>query len=223
MLLAEAAGEFGRVTGLDLSPQLLAHAVRYVTEAGLAERIAFKEGDVNELPFDDNSFDWAWSMDCIVYLPQDPLPALQELARVVKPGGRVAILAWSSECLLPGYPRLEARLKATAVGLAPFRQALDPQLHFMRSLGWLHVAGLNEIVGRTFAGDISAPLKDGLREGAEAILQMRWPGVEAELSAEDRREYQRLCRPESADYILRRPDYYGFFTYTMFTGLVGNG
>jgi len=63
-------------------------------------------------------------------------------------------------------------------------------------------------------------LSDDLRQGVEAILQMRWPGAEAELSPEDWAAYRRLCQPESADYILNQPDYYAFFTYSMFSGLV---
>jgi demethylmenaquinone methyltransferase/2-methoxy-6-polyprenyl-1,4-benzoquinol methylase len=49
---------------------------------------------------------------------------------------------------------------------------------------------------------------------------MRWPGVEAGFSKEDWAEYQRLCMPESPEYILNQPDYYAFFTYSMFSGLV---
>jgi demethylmenaquinone methyltransferase/2-methoxy-6-polyprenyl-1,4-benzoquinol methylase len=47
---------------------------------------------------------------------------------------------------------------------------------------------------------------------------MRWPGVEPELAAEDLAEFQRLCRPISDDFILDHPDYYAFFTYSMFHG-----
>jgi len=111
------------------------YAKRNVAEAGLTEQFSFKEGDVNELPFDDNVFDWAWSMDCVGYLPLDPAPMLQELARVVRPGGRVAILAWSSEQLLPGYPQLEGRLKATSMGIAPFVKGMKPALHFLCAPG----------------------------------------------------------------------------------------
>lgn len=218
ILLAEKVGRAGHVTGMDLSPELLAYAKRNAAEAGLAGQVSFKEGDVNELPFEDNSFDWAWSMDCIGYLPLDPAPMLQELARVVKPDGRVAILAWSSEQLLPGYPVLEARLKATTMGIAPFVMGKDPEHHFLRALGWFRTAGFEELESVTFAGGAYAPLSDDLRNGIEAILQMRWPGAEAELSPEDWLEYKRLCLPESADYILDLPDYYAFFTYSMFTG-----
>jgi demethylmenaquinone methyltransferase/2-methoxy-6-polyprenyl-1,4-benzoquinol methylase len=108
-LLAREVGPKGHVTGLDISAEMLEYGREMVKAAGLSERISFKEGDVHKLPFEDNAFDWAWSTDCVGYGPWEPLPLLKELARVVKPGGIVAIAAWSSEDLLPGYPRLEAR------------------------------------------------------------------------------------------------------------------
>ena len=44
--------------------------------------------------------------------------------------------------------------------------------------------------------------------------------VGAELSEEDWAEYQRLCLPGSSDFILDLPEYYAFFTYSMFQGRV---
>ena len=148
LLLADAVGAAGHVTGLDLSSELLAYAEDLVKKAGLADRISFREGDVNQLPFEQDSFDWAWSMDCVGYAPIEPLPLVKELARVVKPGGSVAILAWSSEKLLPGYPVLEAHLNATSSGIAPFVRGKKPELHFTRALGWLRDAGLHFAAGR---------------------------------------------------------------------------
>ena len=154
------------------------------------------------------------------YGPWEPLPLLRELARVVKPGGTVAILAWSSQQLLPGYPLLEARLDATSSGIAPFVRGKRPELHFLRALGWFRELGLEELKAETFAGSAHAPLSDDLRCALIALFQMRWPGVESELSQEDWAEYQRLCQPESPYFILNLPDYYAFFTYSMFHGKV---
>ena len=160
MLLAETVGPAGHITGLDLSPEILVYAKDMVNKAGLSERISFREGDVNKLPFDDDTFDWVWSVDCVGYAPIEPLPLVEELARVVKPGGRVAILAWSYEKILPGYPLLEARLNATSAGIAPFVQGKKPESHFLRALGWFRDAGLEECKAQTFAGDAHAPLAD---------------------------------------------------------------
>jgi ubiquinone/menaquinone biosynthesis C-methylase UbiE len=221
LLLAEAVGPAGHVTGLDLSPEFLVLAEELVQKAGLSKRISFREGDVSKLPFDDNSFDWAWSVDCVGYAPMDPLPLVKELARVVRPGGCVAILAWSSEKLLPGYPLLEAHLNATSAGIAPFFKGGKPESHFLRALSWFREVGLEEPTARTFAGDVHAPLKDDLRSALTALFEMRWPGVESELTPEDRTVFRRLCLRTSPDFIVDRPDYYAFFTYSMFHGRVG--
>jgi demethylmenaquinone methyltransferase/2-methoxy-6-polyprenyl-1,4-benzoquinol methylase len=220
LLLAEAVGPAGHVTGLDLSPQFLVQAREIAEKAGLSERISFQQGDVNRLPFDDDTFDWAWSANCVGYAPLEPLPLLRELARVTKPGGSVVILAWSSQQLLPGYPLLEARLNATSSGIAPFVEGKRPQLHFLRALGWFREVGLEEPTAKTFVGDAHAPLDDDMRSALIALLEMRWPGVQSELTPEDWKEFQRLCRPESPDFILDLPDYHAFFTYSVFRGKV---
>ncbi len=90
------------------------------------------------------------SLDCINYakdLVDDPLA---EMKRVVKPGGRIILAAWSSQALLPGYPILEARLNATPRGVAPFENGMAPQHHFMFTAGALKDLGLKNIRCKTF-------------------------------------------------------------------------
>jgi len=175
---------------------------------------------MNNLPFDDDTFNWVWSANCAGYAPGEPLPLLKELARVVKPGGSVIILAWSSQQLLPGYPMLEAHLNATSSGIAPFARGMRPERHFQRMMGWFRRAGMEEVTARTFAGDVSAPLSGEIRSALAAIFEMRWVDVEPELSEDDWAEYRRLCLPASPDFILNLPDYYAFYTYSMFRGRV---
>jgi demethylmenaquinone methyltransferase/2-methoxy-6-polyprenyl-1,4-benzoquinol methylase len=221
MLLAEAVGPDGRVTGIDTSSEFLDHAETIVKRAGLSGRISFQQGDARRIPFDDDSFDWAWSSCCVGYAAAiEPLPAVRELARVVRPGGIVTLLAWTSEQLLPGHPLLEARLRATSAGIAPFAKGMPPERHFLRALGWFREAALQDSYAQTFAGGASAPLGDEMRDALEALFEMRWPGAESELAEEDRAEYRRLCLPESPDFILNHPDYCAFFTCSMFYGEV---
>jgi demethylmenaquinone methyltransferase/2-methoxy-6-polyprenyl-1,4-benzoquinol methylase len=90
----------------------------------------------------------------------------------------------------------------------------------LRALGWFREAGLEECTARTFVNDAHAPLTDDQRNALIALFEMRWPGVESELALEDWAEFQRLCLSESPDFILDHPDYYAFFTYSMFHGKV---
>jgi demethylmenaquinone methyltransferase/2-methoxy-6-polyprenyl-1,4-benzoquinol methylase len=220
-LLAAAIGPSGHVVGLDIAPDLLRHAAGIVERAGLSGQISVQQGDVRSLPFDDGAFDWAWSSCCVGYASfLDPVATLRELARVVKPGGTVAILVWSSETLLPGYPRLEALLRATTPGLAPFVEEKGPASHSLRALGWFRDLGLRTPTAHTIVADAHAPLTDDMRHALTALLEMRWPGVESELSEADRMEYRRLCVPESPDFIVDHPDYYAFFTGSLFQGQV---
>jgi ubiquinone/menaquinone biosynthesis C-methylase UbiE len=220
MLLAEAVESGGHVTGLDLSPEFLVYARDIAEKAGISEQVSFQEGDMNNLPFDDDTFDWVWSANCAGYAPGEPLPLLKELVRVVKPGGSVIILAWSSQQLLPGYPVLEAHLNATSSGIAPFVEGAAPELHFPRMMGWFRRAGMEEVTARTFVGDVYAPLSGEMRSALAALIEMRWVDVEAELSEGDQAEFQRLCLAESPEFILDLADYYAFFTYSMFRGWV---
>jgi demethylmenaquinone methyltransferase/2-methoxy-6-polyprenyl-1,4-benzoquinol methylase len=175
---------------------------------------------MNNLPFDDDTYDWVWSMDCVGYAPVEPLPLIRELVRVVKPGGNIAILAWSSQQLLPGFPALEARINSTSAGIAPFVKGKSPEKHFLRALGWFRDAGLEDLTAQTFVGAVHAPLRDGVRAELLSLFRMRWPGMQSELTQDDWAEYQRLCQPESPDFILNLPDFFAFFTYSLFSGTV---
>ena len=220
LLLTEAVGPAGHVTGLDISAEFLLHAKEIVNNSGLSEQISFQEGDVNKLPFNDDTFDWAWSCDCIGYPSGELLPLLKELARVVKPGASVAILAWSSQQMLPGYPLLEARLNASCSALIPHVKGKKPESNFARALGWFRQAGFEESKAQTFAGNVYAPLSKEIRSALITFFKMLWGEPQPEVSEEDWAEFQRLCQPNSPQFILNLPDYYAFFTYSMFWGKV---
>ena len=219
-LLAEAVGPTGHVTGVDTNAAFLAHATQTAEESGLAKRVSFQQGDISNLPFNVDTFDWAWSVDCVGFIPPHPVPLLKELARVVKPGGNIAILVWSSQQLLPGHPVLEARLNATTAGIAPFTAGTKPERHHFRALGWFREAGLKAPTARTFVGEVQGPLRDEIRAALSSLFDMRWGNPQSELTSQDWAAYQRLCRPESPDSILNLSDYYAFFTYSMFCGQV---
>ncbi len=220
LLLAEATSPGGHVAGLDISAELLAYARNRIKSSALADQISFKEGDLNSLPFPADTFDWAWSADCVEYPSGDLLSALKEIVRVVRPGGRVAILAWTSQQVLPGYSLLEAQLNATCSAYAPLLRGKSAASHFTRALRWFAEAGLTETTARTFVGEVQAPLSTECRVALTSLFEMLWGVAPPEAAEADRLEYQRLCQADSPDFILNLPEYYAFFTYTMFSGKV---
>ena len=89
---AAAAG--GVVTGLDITPKLLEDARRNAAAAGVEAE--WVEGDAQDLPFEDGSFDVVVSTFGCMFAP-DHKRAAGEIARVLAPGGRFGVVAWKPE------------------------------------------------------------------------------------------------------------------------------
>jgi SAM-dependent methyltransferase len=89
-----AAQQGANVTGLDITPELFEAARSRAAEAGV--EIEWIEGDAEELPYEDNSFDRALSAFGTMFAPRQERAAA-ELVRVTKPGGVVAVAAWTPE------------------------------------------------------------------------------------------------------------------------------
>jgi demethylmenaquinone methyltransferase/2-methoxy-6-polyprenyl-1,4-benzoquinol methylase len=220
-LLAEAVGPGGHVTGLELFADFIVHAQKRARRSSLSRRIELRQGDVNAMPFDDDSFDWAWSVDCIGHVSiGQPVDGLREMARVVKPGGRVALLGYSTQMLLPGHPQLEARLNATASATTALGDEREPDELFPRALGWFRKVGITEPVAKTVVGTVHAPLDEGVRRALMSLFGMLWDSRQSEMEASDREEYERLTDSDSPDCLLDAEDYYAYFTYSVFEGRV---
>ncbi|MBN2552948.1 MAG: methyltransferase domain-containing protein [Spirochaetales bacterium] len=216
--LAEAVGPEGRVTGMDIRPEFLEEAGRNIDRWGLGPRVSLIQGDIYDPPFAEREFDWIWSASCACYSMSRPLELLEVFRRILEPGGQLLIVIWSAQQLLPGYPRLEAMLNATAAGMAPFTAEDPPDRHFLRLPGWLRKAGFLEVAAQPFSQGICAPFDRPIRDALLTLIEMRWPGAEEELSRADRLLYRRITDPDSPDLIVDLPDYYGFYTYTLFRG-----
>jgi SAM-dependent methyltransferase len=89
-----AARAGGRVVGLDLTPELFETGRREAAAAGV--EVEWVEGDAEALPFDDQSFDVVLSVFGCIFAPRHRVAA-RELARVLRPGGRLGIFAWAAE------------------------------------------------------------------------------------------------------------------------------
>ena len=89
-----------RVTGFDLTPELLARAKENGAVKGF-EDVVWKEGDVEVMPFKDGEFDVVVSQFGHMFAPR-PEVATKEMLRVLKPGGTIAFSTWPPELALGG-------------------------------------------------------------------------------------------------------------------------
>ncbi|MGE5407491.1 MAG: class I SAM-dependent methyltransferase [Syntrophothermus sp.] len=125
LVSAALVGRWGcRVVGLDQSAAMLARArARAEADPRLGERASFVEGEAESLPFADREFDHLTFSYLLRYV-EDPAATLGELARVVRPGGRISSL----EFCVPAAPWLWPWRLYTRVGL--------PVLGRLVSRGW---------------------------------------------------------------------------------------
>ena len=88
--IAERLGEAGHLDLLDLQREMLDHTLREADRRGLRDRMTATQGDAQALPYPDAAFDGAYIVLALGEVP-DQVAALRELARVVRPGGRVVV------------------------------------------------------------------------------------------------------------------------------------
>jgi demethylmenaquinone methyltransferase/2-methoxy-6-polyprenyl-1,4-benzoquinol methylase len=105
LILARVVGPRGCVVGVDLAERMLQVGRAKVAAAGAAGRVTLLRGDALDLPFNDGSFDAVASSFVLRNLPSLDR-GLAEMARVVRPGGRLAVLELSQPVGLWRRPML---------------------------------------------------------------------------------------------------------------------
>jgi len=147
----------GEVVGVDLSDAPLAVAAERARQRGLSN-VRFQEADVHHLPFPDSSFDRITSRLGVMFFADLP-KALREMHRVLKPGGRVALLAWGKfdqpyfattiGTILQLAPNLQ--LSATGKSMNKFGEP-DVLAAQMRKAGFAQVNESLDLVSWTWPG-----------------------------------------------------------------------
>ena len=131
----------GQAMGLDLSSEMMAVARTIV--APEHPNVDFQQGSAYELPFDDDSFDFVYSRLVYQHLAE-PMAALAQARRVVKPGGKVCVLdiddGWLS--LHPVCPALERFTQRVIES----KQRQGGDRHVGRKLAWMmRQAGFSQV------------------------------------------------------------------------------
>jgi arsenite methyltransferase len=88
-LAAREVGDAGRVIGIDMTPEMLDRARRNAVAGGY-RNVEFREGRIEALPVEDGSVDLVIS-NCVINLVPDKAAVYREIARVLRPGGRVVV------------------------------------------------------------------------------------------------------------------------------------
>lgn len=220
MILAEMLKPDIHITDTDISAEFIEEAKKASHSRGLDKYIDFKEGDAQNLPFPDNTFDWLISIDYAGYRITNSNKLLKEITRVLKKGGKLILICWSSQQLLAGYPELEAKLNITKSGMAPFEKGMKPQEHYLRVPECLYGAGFTDIRCKTYAGSNTAPFSKEEREALQDLISMRWKPEENELDEDEFALFSKLCSPTSPHNILGTKGLYVFYTYSVFCARV---
>ena len=133
MAAALAIGSLGRVVATDISSEMLAVSVRRAHQAGI-DNIEFVEADAEKLHFDADSFDAVTNTYGPMFCP-DPEQAVREMHRVLRPGGRAAIVVWDEprnnpffEVIFTAAAPLLALAPPEPGGPGPFRLASPERL-----------------------------------------------------------------------------------------------
>jgi protein-L-isoaspartate O-methyltransferase len=126
--VAEWVKPGGRVDVLDLQQEMLDHTMRRADERGLTN-VTPTQSDATAMPYRDATYDAAYLTTVLGEIP-DQDAALRELARVLRPGGRLVVGELVGD---PHYVRLgPMRLRATGAGLTYESRAGNPLGYFAR-------------------------------------------------------------------------------------------
>ena len=111
---AQLVGPHGRVVGIDFTPQQLDRAGRLAAAAGL-DQVEFREGRIESVPAADETFDCVIS-NGVINLSADKTRVFSEAARILRPGGRLAVADIVTERQLKDSIVCDADLWAACIG-----------------------------------------------------------------------------------------------------------
>jgi len=112
LIAARKVGPTGRVIGVDMTEEMIAAACQNIARSGLTN-VEVRHGLIEELPVESDSVDWVIS-NCVINLSPDKPAVFAEIARVLKPGGRMRVSDIVAEDL-PGWVRQDAALYGSCI------------------------------------------------------------------------------------------------------------
>jgi ubiquinone/menaquinone biosynthesis C-methylase UbiE len=141
-------GDAGRVIGVDMTPAMVTKARANAEQAG-ATNVEFRLGEIERLPVADASVDVVLS-NCVINLSPDKAAVFREAARVLRPGGRLAIS--DVVALAPIPEELAAKIEALA-GCVSGAAPVDELLRLLTAAGFADARVTPRPESRTFIRD----------------------------------------------------------------------
>jgi arsenite methyltransferase len=178
LLSARRVGPSGRVIGVDMTDEMLELARRNAADAGVGN-VEFRKGTIESIPVYDASVDVVIS-NCVINLAADKPAVFREIARVLRPGGRVGVSDVVADDALTPVERAER---------GSFAGCIAGALSFSEYAAGLEAAGLTAV-----EIEPTHPVADGLYG---AIIRARRPGADAAPRAS--RVLQMAAAPATAD------------------------
>jgi ubiquinone/menaquinone biosynthesis C-methylase UbiE len=205
--IADRLGCRGSVTGVDLNLAYLSEARQEAGRQTGRATIDFVAASFDRLPFRDDTFDLVWCAQSLYSLPE-PVVVLRHLARVLRPGGIVAILENDTmhQVLLPWPVGLELPLRAAELR-ALSEVTLNPSKYYVgrRLPAVFAAAGLEPLEMTTRAFDRQAPFGEAEQALLQSYLDEVANRVAPYLDASLLQELRRLMDPKSPQHMLRQP------------------
>ena len=147
-LAAAEVGPYGRVIGIDMTPEMLSKA-RTNASKGQYHNVEFRLGEIEYLPLADGCADVIIS-NCVINLSPDKVRVFREALRVLRPGGRLAISDVVATTELPEAMRNDPALIAGCMGNASLIEELEGM---MRAVGFQQIRIAPKDESREFIRD----------------------------------------------------------------------
>lgn len=205
--IAGRLGSEGSITGVDINLAYLAEARAEAPRRAGGPPIAFVASAFDRLPFQDRTFDLVWCAQSLFSLP-DPVVAIGHMARVLRPGGIVAVLENDTlhQVFLPWPVALELPLRAAELRSFQEESRNSTRYYVGRRLPTiLAAAGLEPLSMTSHAFDRQAPLGAAEQGLLQSYLEEVAVRVATHLEPALLLELRQLVDPRSPQHLLQRP------------------
>jgi arsenite methyltransferase len=173
LIAANKVGTNGLVIGIDMTPEMLERARDNAEKAGVGSIVDFREGRLEDLPVDDDMVD-ALTSNCVFNLVPDKPAVLREVARVLRPGGRLVV----SDIMLDGeLPDVVANNLMSWVGCVAGAMQRETYLQQIRDAGLEDVTVLRDVAYLDSVGDQLPPDLQALADESGVDLESIRPIV----------------------------------------------